>query len=63
MNNNPEVQKFPQCVSIGTKFVNNKVPESDWKENFRMSSSSFKKLCNKLKPYLQKKTTRMREFL
>ena len=42
------------------KFVNNEVPESDWKENFCMSSSSFKELCNKLKPYLQKKTTRMR---
>ena len=41
------------------KFANNQVPESDWKENFRMPSSSFKELCNKLKPYLQKKTTRI----
>ena len=41
------------------KFVNNEVPESDWKENFRMSSSSFKELCNKLKPFLQKNPTRM----
>ena len=38
------------------KFVYNEVPESDCKENFRMSSSSFKELCNKLKPYLQKET-------
>ena len=43
----------------GNKFVNNEVPESDWKENCRMPISSFKELCNKLKPYLQKKTTRM----
>ena len=43
------------------KFVYNEVPEHDWKENFRMSSSSFKELCNRLKPYLQKKTTRMRD--
>ena len=41
------------------KFVNNEIPESDWKENLHMSSS-FKKLCNKLKPYLQKKTTIIR---
>ena len=43
----------------GNKFVNNEVPESDWKENCRMPISGFKELCNKLKPYLQKKTTRM----
>ena len=42
------------------KFVNNEVPESDWKESFPISSSSFKELCNKLKPCLQKKTTIMR---
>ena len=45
---------------MGNKFVNNKVPESGWKENFRISSSIFKELCNKLKLHLQKKTTRMR---
>ena len=33
------------------KFANNEVPDSDWKENFYMSSSGFKELCNKLKPY------------
>ena len=42
------------------KIVNNEVPESDWKENFCLLSSSFKELCNKLKLYLQKKSTRMR---
>ena len=42
------------------KFVENEVPESDKNENFRMSSNSFKELCNKLKPYLVKKTTKMR---
>ena len=42
------------------KIVNNKVPESEWEENFCVLSSSLKELCNKLKLYLQKKSTRMR---
>ena len=35
------------------------VPE-EWKENFRMSRGSFMKLCDKLRPHIQKRTTNMR---
>ena len=35
----------------------NMIPE-EWKENFRMSERSFYILCEELKPYIQKETTR-----
>ena len=34
--------------------------EEEWKENFRMSRSSFFKLCDELRPHIEKKTTTMR---
>ena len=42
-------------------FERNEVPLSAWKENFRMSRKSFVELCNMLRPYLQRKTTQMRQ--
>ena len=42
------------------KYVNNKVPETDWEENFQISGSSFKEIYKKLKLYLQKNPTRIR---
>ena len=32
----------------------------EWKENFRMSKSSFLKLCDELRPHIEKQTTVMR---
>lgn len=34
--------------------------DEEWKENFRMSKSSFLKLCEELQPHIKKKTTIMR---
>jgi hypothetical protein len=34
--------------------------EEEWKENFRMSRNSFLKLCDELRPHIEKKTTMMR---
>ena len=42
-------------------FLNNEVPIEEWKDNFRMSRSSFFLLCQKLKPLIQRRTTIMRE--
>ena len=36
------------------KFLKNKVMDSDWLENFRMSKTSFEELVNILRPYLEK---------
>ena len=44
-------------------FLNNKVVNEEWKENFRISKSNFMKLCNQLRPYIEKKTTRFRKPL
>ena len=41
-------------------FKQNVVVAEEWKENFRMSKDSFYKLCNEVRPFLQKKTTIMR---
>ena len=44
----------------GENFSNSKVPESDWKGDFRVSRKSIYELCAKLHPYLQKKQNRLR---
>ena len=41
-------------------FVNGIVVEEEWKENFRMSKSTFTKLCDDLSPLIQRKQTSMR---
>lgn len=41
------------------KFVNEVVPE-EWKENFRMCEENFLKLCDELRPHIQKQTANMR---
>ena len=33
----------------------------EWKENFRMSEASFYMLCEELRPYLTKQTTKLRK--
>ena len=40
----------------------NMIPEG-WKENFRMSERSFYILCEKLRPYIQKQTTRFSKLI
>ena len=35
-----------------------KADNEEWKENFRMSKPNFMKLCNLLRPYIEKETTR-----
>ena len=34
--------------------------EEEWRENFRVSKTTFNKFCNELRPFLQKKRTSMR---
>ena len=41
-------------------FITNKVPQSEWKDDFRMSRKRFYELCDMLRPYLEKKRTRLR---
>ena len=41
-------------------FKNNIVVEEEWWENFRLSKTTFNKLCNELRPLLHKKPTCMR---
>lgn len=41
-------------------FVTDTVISEEWKENFRMSKDSFYKLCEELRPYIQRQTTIMR---
>ena len=44
-------------------FVNNTVVLDEWRENFRMSKESFMKLCDEVKPFLQKQSTNMRSAI
>ena len=41
-------------------FVNEVVVPEEWKENFRMCKENFLKLCDELRPHIQKQTTNMR---
>ena len=41
--------------------MNGNVTPEEWKENFRMSERSFYILCEELRPYIQKETTRFRK--
>ena len=36
------------------------VPE-EWKENFRMSKENFVRLCEQIRPFIEKESTHMRE--
>lgn len=42
-------------------FLANVVPPEEWKENFRMSRSSFFLLCEKLRPLIERQATIMRQ--
>ena len=42
-------------------FMNGNMIPEEWKENFRMSERSFYILCEELRPYIQKETTRFRK--
>ena len=39
-------------------FITNEVPESEWKDNFRMLRKSFYEFSDMLRSYLEKKRTR-----
>ena len=41
-------------------FVDEVVVAEEWKENFRMCKENFLKLCDELRPHIQKQTTSMR---
>ena len=41
-------------------FLNGVVISEEWKENFRMNKSNFMKLCDELRPYVERATTNMR---
>ena len=36
-------------------------PEHEWKTNFRMCRANFMALCEELRPYIEKQTTRVRQ--
>ena len=38
-----------------------KAPDSEWKDNFRMSMQSFYKLCDQLRPFVTRHVTNMRK--
>ena len=42
-------------------FINSNMIPEEWKENFRMLEPSFYILCEELRPYIQKETTRFRK--
>ena len=44
-------------------FINDKVVDDEWKENFRLSKPNFMKLCDQVRPYIEKETTRFRKSL
>ena len=44
-----------------TNILNNKATLEEWRENFRMSEASFYMLCEELRPYLTKQTTKLRK--
>lgn len=41
-------------------FVNDVVVPEEWRENFRMTKTSFLKLCEELRPHIQRQSTVMR---
>ena len=43
-----------------TNFQKDTVVPEEWRENFRMSKDSFTELCTQLRPFIEKKTTKMR---
>ena len=44
-----------------TNILNNKATLEEWRENFRMSEASFYMLCEELRPYLTKQTTKLQK--
>ena len=46
---------------LWTNNLNNKATLEEWRENFRMSEASFYMLCEELRPYLTKQTTKLRK--
>ena len=44
-----------------TNILNNQATLEEWRENFRMSEASFYMLCEELRPYLTKQTTKLRK--
>ena len=49
-----------QVTKWCTNILINKATLEEWRENFRMSEVSFDMLCEKLRPYLTKQTTKLR---
>ena len=45
------------------KFLNDVVVAKEWKENFRMGENNFFKLCDELRPFIEKKSTSMRHSI
>ena len=49
-----------RCDIWWNNFLNDVVVAEEWRENFRMSKETFMKLCDELRPFLEKQTTAMR---
>lgn len=43
--------------------VNDVVIDQEWKDNFRMNKANFLKLCDELRPFIEKKSTNMRQCI
>ena len=61
----PRAQRFwikpGRTQAWWVSFVNNVVPPEEWKENFRMSRSTFLSLCQTMKPHIERQNTHMRQ--
>lgn len=42
-------------------FITDQVVPEEWKENFRMSKENFMRLCQQIRPFIEKESTHMRE--
>ena len=55
--------KKDQTSAWWDRFFTNEVPESEWRDNFRVSKRSFFELCDMLRLWLQRKNARLRRAI
>ena len=52
--------KEVQTSAWWDKFLTKKIPEYEWRDNFRITQIRFYELCDMLRPWLQKKKAQLR---
>ena len=55
--------KVSQDVKMVAELLDDVVVPEEWRENFRVSKETFMKLCNELRPCLEKQVTNIRDPL